>query len=947
MQPNSTKRHHHASSVKTILLFKMLRVPLRYLRFLLFKILPQLMPLTTKLILFGCVAASLVLSRQSCADSPLPPTFTTTYCTSCHDSTTKSGNLDLTSLTYTPTDPDNLARWVKIHDRLQAGEMPPTGEDRPNAAELNTLVTKIAASINSYEAEQTAIAGRAKLRRLNGYEYENALRDLLSAPWLQVRGQFPEDGEAFRYNKIGTALDVSHVHMSRYMSAADYAIRQILSVKYEQPPTSTKRYYARNQRTLTRTFTQNPFNSSPDRQTYPLLGFDPEPEVRRLKEPLTVGDSDPAKRELEAIGWVSSNYVTGFTYRWDQFRAPVAGRYRFRFSGYTMWCSPGGTSHSFSGSEDRVGKPRPPNKNTPNYDEISRGRTTEPITVYTRNGVMNRRVGEFDLNPEPGEYDIGEVWLLANETLVPDASRFYRSRPSGFVNPLMTPEGCPSVAFRWMEVEGPLYDDATTAGYQLLFGDLPLRKVEDGKTVGIAIPYIRPGDRREGGRNAGTRVEPVEDLFVEVISTNPRSDAGRLLQNFLQNAYRSPIDSDEAKPFLALFDSRIAAGLSFTESMLAAYTAVLASPKFVYLDEQPGRLDDHALATRLSLFLWNSTPDARLRDLAARGQLSQPETLRAETERLLADPKSRRFVDAFLDYWVDLRKIEDSTPSTTLYNDYYLDDALVEAAVAETQLFFADLLTRDLPAKNLIDSNYTFLNERLANHYDIDGVQGIAMRRVELPKDSPRGGLLTHASVLKVTANGTTTSPVLRGKWIMERILGFEIPQPPAVPAVEPDIRGAVTIRQQLEKHRADQSCAVCHNIIDPPGFALESFDVMGGWRDRYRGVDEDKPAEPGRGKNGHPFVFHYGLPVDSAGTLPNGQSFTNIRNFKRLLLQSQQETVARNLTKQLLTYSTGAPLRFSDREQLESILKTTQPTEYGLRSLIHSVVMSELFRNK
>jgi hypothetical protein len=220
------------------------------------------------------------------------------------------------------------------------------------------------------------------------------------------------------------------------------------------------------------------------------------------------------------------------------------------------------------------------------------------------------------------------------------------------------------------------------------------------------------------------------------------------------------------------------------------------------------------------------------------------------------------------------------------------------------------------------------------------------MRRVDLPKDSPRGGLMTQASVLKVTANGTTTSPVLRGKWIMERILGFDIPQPPAVPAVEPDIRGAATIRQQLEKHRADQSCAVCHNIIDPPGFALESFDVMGAWRDRYRGADEDKTPEKGLGKNGHAFVFHYGLPVDSAGQLPDGKSFNNIRDFKHLLL-SQEETVARNLTKQLLTYSTGAPLRFSDRADLDKIINATRECNFGVRALVHQIVQSNLFRNK
>jgi hypothetical protein len=205
---------------------------------------------------------------------------------------------------------------------------------------------------------------------------------------------------------------------------------------------------------------------------------------------------------------------------------------------------------------------------------------------------------------------------------------------------------------------------------------------------------------------------------------------------------------------------------------------------------------------------------------------------------------------------------------------------------------------------------------------------------------------MTQASVLKITANGTTTSPVLRGKWIMERILGFEIPPPPPVAAVEPDIRGAVTIRQQLDKHRADASCATCHRKIDPPGFALESFDVMGGWRDRYRGVSEDKPAEKGLGKNGQPFAFHYGLPVDATGELPDGRPFRDIREFKRLL-RGEETTVARNLARQLVVYATSAPVRFSDRAEIERILQRAKAKDYGVRSLVHEIISSDLFLNK
>jgi hypothetical protein len=209
-----------------------------------------------------------------------------------------------------------------------------------------------------------------------------------------------------------------------------------------------------------------------------------------------------------------------------------------------------------------------------------------------------------------------------------------------------------------------------------------------------------------------------------------------------------------------------------------------------------------------------------------------------------------------------------------------------------------------------------------------------------------RGGLMTQASVLKVTANGTTTSPVLRGVWITERILGFETPPPPPVPAVEPDIRGAVTIRQQIEAHRADTSCASCHARMDPPGLALESFDVMGAWRDRYRAVNDEVPSEKGIGLDGQRFRFHYALPVDSSGTLQDGRAFADIRELKKMLL-SEEATIARNVAKQLMIYATGAPIGFSDRQEIEAILARTRSSNYGVRSIVHEIVQGKLFQYK
>jgi hypothetical protein len=348
----------------------------------------------------------------------------------------------------------------------------------------------------------------------------------------------------------------------------------------------------------------------------------------------------------------------------------------------------------------------------------------------------------------------------------------------------------------------------------------------------------------------------------------------------------------------------------------------------------------------LSFFLWNSSPDAKLRRCADRGELRRPEILRAQTERLLAHPKSRQFVEAFLDYWLDLRKMQATAPDAELYSDYYLDDLLTESALAETHAFFAELLRDDLPARNVVASDFAMLNEKLAAHYGLPPVQGVALRKTPLPKESVRGGIMTQASVLKVTANGTTTSPVLRGAWIMERVLGQPLPPPPAsVSAIDPDIRGATTIRQQLEKHRTQESCASCHRKMDPPGFALESFDVMGGWRERYRSEGEGELAK-GLAKSGQKVAFRWALPVDATGDLPDGRKFRDIREFKQLLLADEKQ-IARNVARQLTIYATGAPIGFADRAQIEEVLQRASSSHYGVRSLIHELVQSDLFLNK
>jgi hypothetical protein len=280
-------------------------------------------------------------------------------------------------------------------------------------------------------------------------------------------------------------------------------------------------------------------------------------------------------------------------------------------------------------------------------------------------------------------------------------------------------------------------------------------------------------------------------------------------------------------------------------------------------------------------------------------------------------------------------------PDPMLYPEY--DDILKTSSVLETQLFFDTVLRENLSVTNFVKSDFAMLNGRLAQHYGIEGVQGMDFRKIPLPADSQRGGVLTMASVLKVTANGTTTSPILRGAWVLDRILGTPPPRPNvAVEAIEPDIRGATTIRQQLARHRDTAACAGCHRQIDPPGFALENFDVIGGWRDRYRSLGAGESAVV----NGRRQRFRNGLDVESADQLVDGRSFSGLNEYRSLLLEKPQQ-LARAMAEKLLAYGTGAAVGEADQQDLDQIVSRVAAQNFGMRSLVHEVVQSAVFQHK
>ncbi len=474
------------------------------------------------------------------------------------------------------------------------------------------------------------------------------------------------------------------------------------------------------------------------------------------------------------------------------------------------------------------------------------------------------------------------------------------------------------IAVEWVEVEGPLIETWPPPSVARLFGDLAIKPLASERS-----------DRRGPA--------------FTVAAEDPLSDANKVLCEFATRAFRRPVAPVEVERYVKLAQSKLDEGQAFEDALRVAFRAILTSPRFLFLEERPGQLDDWALASRLSYFLWSTCPDNELRSLAARDVLHQPDVLHNQVERMLNSPKATAFIENFTGQWLELRQIDFTQPDRKLYPEF--DDILKAAMLGETKAFFAELLHDDLKPANLIDSDFLMLNRCLAEHYGIDGVSGEAFRRVPLPAGSHRGGILTQASVLKVTANGTATSPVIRGAWVAKRLLGEPLPPPPAdVPAFEPDTRGSTTIREQLAKHRSLKTCAACHDRMDPPGFALENFDAIGGWRERYRGEKGDAPERKFHGRG----IWEYklGPNVDAAGQLPDGRTFANIDDFKKLLLE-RQDQVAHNVMENLLVYATGAGLQFADRATLDETVARLQADGGGLRSMVHAIVQSAVFQNK
>ncbi len=878
--------------------------------------------------------SAFVLSLRCVLSAAGPAAFFEQHCTDCHDAESKKGGLDLTALALKLDDRANFATWEKVHERIASGEMPPKKKARPPVEETRVLLGELDTQLTEADAARVAQEGRVRMRRMTRAEFENTLGDLLALPRLDIQALLPADGTVAGFDKIATGLDLSPAHLAAYAEAAEKALDAAIATRSTPPPVFKRRIYPAGLFKFEFNLGLGQYVLLKDKQPDPALtvrgGFEDKKghvgdqgpdlaERKRLCNELKLAQS------RSAVGLLNAN-LAGYEAALNV--SPIyAGQYRMRIS---LW-----------GFQWNAGKPEPcaaPQAAVLRaHEEGKQQEGGRLLSAFTAPSIQSN---EAEIT----------AWLEAHESLVFDpVSVPWNGLRIGQIAGRAAKHIGPGVALDWFEIEGPLNPSWPPESHTRLFGDLPIAKLAAGSDV---IPPQRDAVRSIGGYlpsmhfdlTPQERKPPLET----VLSAQPVEDARRLLAGFLPKAFRRPVSESEVAPYVALVMKRLAAKDCFEDAMRRAYVAVLTSPEFLFhpadVSREPVPVPNaklFTLASRLSYWLWNGPPDDTLLATARDGSLQRTDVLHREVDRLLADPRSERFIHDFTDQWLDLRRVNETTPDPQLYPEYRF--LLHEGMVAETRTFLRELIARDAPVRALVVPEFAMLTQRLAEHYGIADVSGVEVRRVVLPEGSPRGGLLAQAAILKLTANGTTTSPVKRGVWVMDRLLNEPAPPPPpSVGAIDPDTRGATTVREQLDKHRNDASCAACHAKIDPAGFALESFDPVGGFRTRYRSTGKgDVPPEKGR--TACNVTYKLGPAVDASGALPDGRAFKDVNELTTLLAQDPAR-LARAFVAHLSRYATGAEVSYVDRAEIGRIVASTQDKQFGIRSLIHALAESSIF---
>jgi hypothetical protein len=817
-------------------------------------------------------------------DSDRVQAFLTKYCVDCHSGAKAEGQLDIQKdLQSIWTRIEHREKWNEVFRVLVNEQMPPDDSIKPSQSETSDVIDWITAQAIASKLNQRSQS--TPLRRLTRDHYQRTIPSLLGIE-LNVSG-FPLDPPAGGFDNNARALSMSPMHLELYMAAASRALDLAL-VEGEQPQSIRWRFEVEDGKS------------------------DDSYRVKIAEQNPIVNSGENLVQE----GWLSIHHAA-----WNKnvnvrdFRVPASGPYviRFRAASYVPSRDQVVESAKSLLATNRIERL----KTEPNAAQYIDQEHADLIQHFSSHRAYDYGTARakiiLDLNGQPtpiGELDIDTdrdnpktyefpVWIEGESVgmtveyaySVPRyLENFWLQDKDGFARP--------NLLVDWMEIEGPVYESWPPKSHRHV----------------IASQH-----------------DQVKDLTKR---------AQAVLSDFMPRAFRRPVSSVEIADKLALFDLKLANGEGFVKAIRMPLIAVLASPHFLYLTE-PAEADDKKnsnryvdefqYASRLSYFIWGTMPDEELLQLAKDKKLRNRATIHQQIDRMLADPKSDALTELFASQWLGLASVGANPPATELYPDY--DRHLETSMIAESKAFFSELLHHDRSIMNLVKSDFVVVNERMARHYGIDNVKGDAFRVVSSPSNVHRGGLVTQASILSITSNGTRTSPVKRGTWVLKNLLGTDPGLPidnvgdiaPKVPGID-----KATVRQRLEIHRELPQCARCHNKIDPLGFSLENFSASGQWRDQegfgYNGrVDQGDPK------------------IDASSKMPDGTLLDGVDSMQAALIV-RQDLFLRCFTEKLFTYAIARELTIEDRPHIDSAIATLERENLTMRSLLKSIALSPLF---
>ncbi|HRJ08666.1 MAG TPA: DUF1592 domain-containing protein [Prosthecobacter sp.] len=798
-----------------------------------------------------------------------PRVFLNDYCISCHGPDKQKAERRFDQLALPATTAEHVIDLQDIIDQLNLGEMPPKKSKQPTDAERSAMAAALTEVVAQARSALRSTGGQTVLRRLNKREYLNTVGDLfaLDMRLFDPTTKFPRDQMAEHMDNLGDVLQTSGYLLAQYLDAADQVVERAFSVT-GKPEEKTWR------------FTDN---------------FRPQQEH-------TFPHGAVYKNRYLCLYEVpdTENHEGGYGYIHDfKQGVPVDGLYEIRVKAQAM------------------------HREHPYDPAIFQRDTAQPFRL----GIVPGDVKAGPLHhPQPIEPQLAEVTLKDGEAewhtlkvplLAGQTPRFIF--PNGMANSRRA-FGTLARKYQdqWPEKERKDLGIFQARRVVLQYGKMPHIRIHEVEIRGPIVQEWPPVSQRSVLGEAGFEPERRREI----------------LQSFASRAYRRPATADEVDRLMRVVDTRRQAGSTPFEAMKDGLKAALCSPAFLYLADPAAKeekLSAHAFATRLSYFLWSTMPDAELRALADSGELLRDEVKLEQTRRLLASPRAEAFIEGFLDAWLNLRSLGDMPPDRDAFARFYAD-GLKPAMKQETRLFMRHLLDQNENLYRFLDADFTFVNQPLADLYGLGRISppeaAQEFRKVSLT-DRRRGGLLGQASVLTVSANGIETSPVVRGIWLLENILGTPPPPPPDnVPPIDPDIRGAKSMREILTKHRDNTGCYECHAKIDPPGFALENYDPIGQWRTHY-------PAGKKQGPK-----------IDASGEMPDGARFEDITGFKALLLKKEAQ-FRKTLAERLLAYACGRRMEGLDRPQVDAVLAVVEKEGNGLRTLVEKVVLSEVFARR